>query len=64
VAMMTAKEQAWSISVDGKIVEVYLTTGTDDAMAKQQATGKFKNIQKEHVAGAVRLDGPFPTSRK
>ncbi len=62
-AMMNNKEQAWPIYVNGKIVEVYLTNGTDDAKAKQQATGKFNNIAKDHVAGAVRLDGPFPISR-
>jgi len=63
MAMGNPKEQAWPIYVDGKILEVFITTGTDEAMAKRQATGKAKNIEKEHVAGAVRLEGPFPVSR-
>jgi hypothetical protein len=63
MAMGNPRTLAWPIYVDGKIVEVYLTTGTDDVMARQQAKGKADNIAKGHVAGAVRLDGPFPTSK-
>jgi len=58
------KEHAWPIYVNGKISEVFITTGTDDEMAKRQAEGKKKMISDLHTAGAVHLEGPFPTSRK
>jgi len=64
MAMGLDKELAWPIYVDGKIFEVYITTGTDDPMAKQQATGKANNIAKGYVADAVRLGEPVRVSRK
>jgi hypothetical protein len=53
----------WPIYADGKIVEVYFTTGMDDAMAERQAQGKADNIAKDHMKGKVHRGGPFPTSR-
>jgi hypothetical protein len=63
MAMGNNKEQAWPIYLNGKIVEVCITTGTDPVMAEQQAEGKRVAIAKGHVAGAVRLGGPYPASR-
>jgi hypothetical protein len=64
MTMGNPRELAWVIYVARKVLEVYITTGSDDAMAEQQATGRTNIIAKSHVAGAVYKEGPFPVTRK